>query len=168
MEGDNEQWRIIVGRVRQLFVISSTVIVIGERALWEVNQAKIIKTKVMEDDISCGALSFKTSKYQNNYNILVANISAQLFVYSSDYELLWAIKLQYIPIKLIICQNADLHGLLVLLSDEGCLQVGYSGVEVPQHVVEPISEKIDYSVVEAETQSFLEMGSKDKKVEAKT
>lgn len=63
MEGDNEQWRIIVGRVRQLFVISSTVIVIGERALWEVNQAKIIKTKVMEDDISCGALSFKTSKY---------------------------------------------------------------------------------------------------------
>lgn len=93
MEGDNEQWRIIVGRVRQLFVISSTVIVIGERALWEVNQAKIIKTKVMEDDISCGALSFKASKYQNNYNILVANISAQLFVYSLDYELLWAIKL---------------------------------------------------------------------------
>jgi len=37
-----------VGRVRQLFVFVDTIVVIGEKALWEVENAKIIKTKVME------------------------------------------------------------------------------------------------------------------------
>lgn len=34
IDGSTEQWRVIVGRVRQLFVLGETVIVIGERALW--------------------------------------------------------------------------------------------------------------------------------------
>lgn len=34
IEGSTEQWRIIVGRIRQLFVFVDTIVVIGERALW--------------------------------------------------------------------------------------------------------------------------------------
>lgn len=127
--------------------MGGTVIAVGERALWEVNNAKIIKTKVMEDDISCGAIAFRT----NAYNIMIANFSAQLLVYSCNYELLWALKLEYIPIKLVVCQHPELKGMLVLLSDEGTLELGYSGVEVPESVVEPVSEKVDFAVVEAET-----------------
>lgn len=102
IEGTTEQWRIIVGRVRQLFVFLDTVVVIGERALWEVSNAKIIKTKVMEEDISCGAIAFRNV---SAYNILVANFSGQLFVYSSTYELLWAIKLDYVPLRVIVCDH---------------------------------------------------------------
>lgn len=74
--------------------------VIGERALWEVSNAKIIKTKVMEEDISCGAIAFRNV---SAYNIVVANFSGQLFVYSSNYELLWAIKLDYVPLRVVVC-----------------------------------------------------------------
>lgn len=38
-----------MGRARQLFAFVETVIVIGERAIWEVSQAKIIKTKVVDE-----------------------------------------------------------------------------------------------------------------------
>lgn len=34
IDGATEQWRIILGRVRQLFVMGETVIAVGERALW--------------------------------------------------------------------------------------------------------------------------------------
>jgi hypothetical protein len=44
--------------------------------------------------------------------------------------LLWAIKLDYVPIRVHICQHKDIKGMLVLLSDEGSLELGYSGVEV--------------------------------------
>lgn len=100
IEGSTEQWRIIVGRVRQLFVFMDTVVVIGERALWEVTHAKIMKTKVMEEDISCGAIAFRNV---SAYNIIVANFSGQMFIYSSNYELLWALKLDYVPLRIIVC-----------------------------------------------------------------
>lgn len=77
-------------------------IVIGEKAIWEVSQAKIIKTKVVDEEISCGAIAFLNN---NSYNLLIANFSAQLFVYSSNYELLWALKLDYVPLKIVVCQQ---------------------------------------------------------------
>jgi hypothetical protein len=91
-----------------------TIVVIGERALWEVNNAKIIKTKVMEEDISCGAIAFRNL---NAYNILVANFSGQLFIYSSSYELLWALKLDYVPLRVIVCEHEEIKGALVILSE---------------------------------------------------
>lgn len=36
-----------------------------------------------------------------------------------------------------------------MLSDEGSLELGYSGVEVSEGVVEPVAEEVDMSVVEA-------------------
>lgn len=42
-------------------------------------------------------------------------------VYSSNYELLWAMKLDYVPIKVLVCQHSDIRGMMVLLSDEGSL-----------------------------------------------
>ena len=64
--------------------------------------------------MSCGAISLCTG---SRFNILVANFSGQLFVYSSNYELLWAVKLEYVPIKVIVSQHHSLRGILVLLSD---------------------------------------------------
>ena len=90
----------------------------------------------MEDEISCGAITFTKG---NGYNILVANFSGQLFVYSSNYELLWAVKLEYVPIKVVVCQHNIAKGMMILLSDEGCLELAYSGVDVPDSVIEPIS-----------------------------
>lgn len=49
IDGSTEQWRIIVGRTRQLYAFMDTVVVIGEKALWEVSQAKVIKTKLFEE-----------------------------------------------------------------------------------------------------------------------
>lgn len=54
----------------------------------------------MDEDISTGTIAFRNI---NAYNIVVANFSGQLFIYSSNYELLWAMKLDYVPLRIIIC-----------------------------------------------------------------
>ena len=105
-----------MGRARQLFAFVDTVLVVGEKAIWEVSQARIIKTKVVEEEISCGAIAFLNHS-PSTYNILIANFTAQLFLYSSSYQLLWAIKLDYVPLKLLVCQHPELKGMLVLLSE---------------------------------------------------
>lgn len=48
-----------------------------------------------------------------------------------------------------------MKGALVLLSEEGHLELAYSGVELPDTVIEPLSDKIDYAIVEAETQELV-------------
>ena len=43
-----EQWRVIVGPMRQIVIVDERVVVFGDNALWEVTHAKITKTKVLE------------------------------------------------------------------------------------------------------------------------
>ena len=69
---------------------------------------------MMQEQISCGCIAFAKGI---SYNILIANFSGQLFVYSSNYQLLWAVKLDYIPIRIFVCHHADVKGMIVLLSD---------------------------------------------------
>ena len=87
------------------------------------SHAKVIKTKVMEEDISAGAIAFKG----NEYNILIANFTNQLFIYSSNYELLWAIKLDSTPIRIFVCEHEEIRGALAILTEEGSLSVSYTG-----------------------------------------
>jgi hypothetical protein len=51
------------------------------------------------------------------YNIIVANFSGQLFIYSSNYELLWALKLDYVPLRIIVCEHEEIKGALTILSE---------------------------------------------------
>lgn len=41
---------------------------------------------------------------------------------------------------------------MLLLSEEGHLEMAYSGVDLPDTVIEPLSEKIDFNQVAAETE----------------
>ncbi len=43
----------------------------------------------------------------------------QMLVYSKDYTLLWAVKLDYVPIRLIVSENPLLKGALIFLTDQG-------------------------------------------------
>jgi hypothetical protein len=88
MQNSAEQWRIIVGPMRSIHLFQECVVVIGDNALWEVSESHIRKTKAMEEEISCGTVVEKAG----GFNILVANFSHQILVYSSNYELLWAIR----------------------------------------------------------------------------
>ena len=98
VQGSIEQWRITVGPMRNLHLFDDMVIVIGENALWEVNNAKILKTKVLEDDISYGTIIDK----HDDYNVMIANFQYQLLIYSSEYVLLWAVKLDSIALRICI------------------------------------------------------------------
>ncbi len=40
-----------------------------------------------------------------------------------------------------------IKGALAILSEEGNLELAYSGVELPDTVIEPLSDKIDFSIV---------------------
>jgi hypothetical protein len=74
--------------MRSIYILGEQVVVIGDNALWEIRESQITKTKVLEDDISCGTVLPKT----NDFNIIIANFSHQIFIYTSSYLLLWAMK----------------------------------------------------------------------------
>lgn len=92
----------------------------------------------------------------SSYNILVAKFNLQLLIYSSQYELLWAVRLDSVAIKVIVCRHEDIKGVITILSDDGTLQLGYTGTEMPETMIEPLSEKIDMEQVERETMSYAE------------
>ena len=39
VEGTIEQWRLIVGMIRQLYVVQNMVIAVGDKAIWEIQEA---------------------------------------------------------------------------------------------------------------------------------
>lgn len=90
--------------------------IIGELNLWEVDEGKIIKTKRLEEEVSCGALAFKPNQ---EFNIVICNFMMQMMIYSQDYTLLWAVKLDYVPIRLIISEHDLFKGTMVFLTDQG-------------------------------------------------
>ena len=87
--------------MRNIHLYDDIVVVIGENALWEVSQASILKTKVLEEEISYGTVIPKV----DNYNIIIANFQNQLFIYNHEYTLLWAVKLDSIVLKVCIFQQ---------------------------------------------------------------
>ncbi len=48
-----------------------------------------------------------------------------------------------------------IKGALAILSEQGNLELAYSGVELPDTVIQPLSDKIDFSVVAAETEELM-------------
>jgi hypothetical protein len=42
--------------------------------------------------------------------------------------LLWAVKLDYVAIKVIVCDHEEIKGMIAILSENGVLELGYSGV----------------------------------------
>ena len=127
IKGTIEQWRIIVGRVRSMHLIRDILVVIGELNLWEVEEGQIIKCKRLEEEVSCGALAHKPG---NDFNIIICNFLMQMLVYSKDYTLLWAVKLDYVLIRLIIIENSLLKGALIFLTDQGSVELAYLGTEI--------------------------------------
>lgn len=52
----------------------------------------------MDEDISYGVAIRK----EGDYNILVANFANQIFIYNSNYSLIWAMKANEVPIKICV------------------------------------------------------------------
>ena len=65
--------------------------------------------------MSCAAIAHRVSHW---FNIIVCNFLMQMLVYSSDYKLLWAVKLDYVPIKIIVSEFELLKGAMILLTDQ--------------------------------------------------
>lgn len=47
----------------------------------------------------------------------------QMLIYSRDYALLWAVKLDYVPINAIVSDSVYLKGALIMLTDQGTVEV---------------------------------------------
>ena len=107
-----EQWRIVVGPIRQIFSLENSVVVLGDNAIWDVADARINKTKVLEDDVSCGTI---IPKKVDEYNILVGNFSNQVLVYDQNYTLIWAVKMEEVPLKICLLEQRSLKGALCIL-----------------------------------------------------
>lgn len=56
----------------------------------------------------------------------------QMLIYSRDYALLWAVKLDYVPINIMVSDSQNLKGALIMLTDQGTAEVTYLGTEVQE------------------------------------
>lgn len=86
--------------------------VVGENGLWAVEDSCVARTKVFDEDIACGVVVDRGG----TYNVLVANFSNQMFVYSREYELLWAIKVEEVPVRVCVFGHQAFSGALAILT----------------------------------------------------
>lgn len=77
----------------------------------------------MEEDISCGTVITK----ENGFNIMVANFANQILIYTNNYELIWAMKADEVPVRICIFASKELFGALAILGEEGTLSISYLG-----------------------------------------
>ena len=84
----------------------------------------------MDDDVS-SALVIRKSQFE--YNILVGNFSYQILVYDQNYTLLWAVKMEEVPLKICLFENKKLNGALCILGDNGTVSVSFLGSDLPEN-----------------------------------
>ncbi len=112
----NEQWRIMLGPIRFIYAIWEKVVVIGEQALWEVEEGTITQSKSLDVEVSygfCNVLPFE------KYNIILATFNKLILFYTRDYELIWAIKMETVVLKMSMIEQPSIRGLLTILTEEG-------------------------------------------------
>lgn len=143
--GSIEQWRITLGRTRALFPVGQVLVVVGESDLWEVEEGKICKSKRLEEEVSCAVLAHKQDR---DFNILLCNFLMQMLLYSKDYCLLWAVKLDYVVISLFIPTEVPLKGAIIILTDQGSLEVTFAGTELQERTLKPIEGEVNMERVE--------------------
>lgn len=61
------------------------------------------------------------------YNIIIANFNNQMFIYTNEFRLIWAVKVDEVPIKISICKSPTLKGALALLGEDGSISLAYLG-----------------------------------------
>lgn len=75
----------------------------------------------------------------------------QMLIYSRDYALLWAVKLDYVPINVVVSDSVYLRGALIMLTDQGTVEVACLGTEVQERELRVLDEEVSMDVVEKET-----------------
>lgn len=65
----------------------------------------------------------------------------QMLIYSRDYALLWAVKLDYVPINVIVSDSVYLKGALIMLTDQGTVEVTCLGTEVQERELRVLDDE---------------------------
>lgn len=50
-----------------------------------------------------------------------------MFIYTNEFRLIWAVKVDEVPIKISICKSPTLKGALALLGEDGSISLAYLG-----------------------------------------
>lgn len=98
---------------------------IGDNALWEIKESEIVRTKVMDEEISCGLVVGKGQG--EGYNVVVGDFGNRIRVYNDLFVLIWAIKAEEVPIRMLVFRQQFLNGALAILGEEGTVSISYLG-----------------------------------------
>ncbi|XP_054847045.1 protein PTHB1 [Eublepharis macularius] len=105
----------------------SSVFVLGERNFFCLkDNGQIRFMKKLDSSPSCFLPYCSVS--EGTINTLIANHNSMLHVYQ-DVTLKWATQLPHIPVAVRVGNIHDLKGVIVALSDSGCLQCSYLGTD---------------------------------------
>lgn len=98
--------------------------------------------------LNCVPSYFVVNEYgpSPHLNFVLGSFSHHLLFYK-DFDLVWAAKTNHIPHGIKIATFAGQKGLMVLLNDEGWLEVSYLGTELPKTTI-PNLETRDQSYQE--------------------
>ena len=100
--------------MRSIHSYKQYIIIIGDNPLWEVEESKILKTKVMEEEISCGVV---VDGMDGGYNVVVADFKNRVFVYTGGYELVWAVKCMEVPVGMRVFGAGAFRGAIAMIGE---------------------------------------------------
>ncbi|XP_060103624.1 protein PTHB1 [Heteronotia binoei] len=144
----------------------SSVFVLGERNFFCLkDNGQIRFMKKLDSSPSCFLPYCSVS--EGTINTLIGNHSSMLHVYQ-DVTLKWATQLSHIPIAVRVGNFQDLKGVIVALSDSGCLQCSYLGTDPSLFQAPKVEARvINYEEYDAEMnklQKIIKEATKNKDV----
>lgn len=131
----------------------SSVFVLGERNFYCLkDNGQIRFMKKLDSSPSCFLPYCSVS--EGTINTLIGNHNSMLHVYQ-DVTLKWATQLPHIPIAVRVGNFQDLKGVIVALSDSGCLQCSYLGTDPSLFQAPKVEARtINYEEYDAEMNKF--------------
>lgn len=146
-----EQWRVILGEASAIHLHSPSwedeIVCVGTDTYWVVDESStIVESKHIENEISCSMIV----PAGEGYNLVLGTFSEHVFIYHKS-KLIWAAKCHFVPIAIRTAQVAGKKGFLVLLSDNGQLEVCHLGTDIPLRDLAEHSPQIQLKEVDADT-----------------
>lgn len=135
--------------------MTEQLLVLSERALFLIKDTGLIIQQRRLEKEPAYVLAYQGAVGQG-HNFVLANrdLTLQVFI---DFQLVWAVTVQSVPVQIGLGEFGNQKGLLVTLDDAGKLNIGYLGTKPPIAAIGGVKRDLDYDKLDEEHRKLLQI-----------
>jgi len=107
----------------------------------------------LEKEPACIA-AYQSGLGGHNFVLAFRDLTLQVYV---NFQLVWAVTTQNIPVQIEISNFGKQRGLIVAIDDTGVLNIGYLGTKPPSAAIGGVKRDLDYDKLDEEHRKLLQV-----------